>query len=101
MPPLVPATVRASVPLLVIGEPATLISPPVKDCATLVTVPEPPPPPPPPPVDAIVTVPESAVIVMFDPAVSTRDPGSSGSALVVTRLIACTPGVEVTTSLTL
>ena len=34
-----PATVRASVPELVIGEPATEIKPPVKDCATLVTVP--------------------------------------------------------------
>ena len=39
MPPLVPATVKASVPELVIGEPATEIKPPVKDCATLVTVP--------------------------------------------------------------
>jgi hypothetical protein len=39
MPPLVPATVKASVPLDVIGDPATEIKPPVKDCATLVTVP--------------------------------------------------------------
>jgi hypothetical protein len=39
MPPDVPATVRASVPLDVMGEPETLISPPVKLCATLVTVP--------------------------------------------------------------
>jgi len=41
MPPDVPATVRASVPDVVIGEPATEIKPPVKDCATLVTVPDP------------------------------------------------------------
>ena len=34
-----PATVKASVPDVVIGEPATEIKPPVKDCATLVTVP--------------------------------------------------------------
>ncbi len=34
-----PATVRASVPDVVIGEPETEIKPPVKDCATLVTVP--------------------------------------------------------------
>lgn len=34
-----PATVNARVPLDVIGEPATEIKPPVKDCATLVTVP--------------------------------------------------------------
>ena len=40
MPPDVPATVRANVPLDVMGEPATLISPPVKLCATLVTVPD-------------------------------------------------------------
>jgi hypothetical protein len=39
IPPLVPATVKASVPLDVIGDPATEIKPPVKDCATLVTVP--------------------------------------------------------------
>jgi hypothetical protein len=39
IPPLVPATVNARVPLDVIGEPATEIKPPVKDCATLVTVP--------------------------------------------------------------
>ena len=36
-----PATVNASVPELVIGEPATEIKPPVKDCATLVTDPLP------------------------------------------------------------
>ena len=46
MPPLVPATVRASVPEVVIGDPATEIRPPVKLWATLVTVPDPPPPPP-------------------------------------------------------
>ena len=39
MPPLVPATVKANVPEVVIGEPLTEIKPPVKDCATLVTVP--------------------------------------------------------------
>jgi hypothetical protein len=39
MPPDVPATVRASVPDAVMGEPATLIMPPVKVWATLVTVP--------------------------------------------------------------
>ena len=39
MPPEVPATVKANVPDVVIGEPATEIKPPVKDCATLVTVP--------------------------------------------------------------
>jgi hypothetical protein len=42
-PPDVPATVRANVPLLVIGEPATEIKPPVKVCPTEVTVPPPPP----------------------------------------------------------
>jgi len=42
IPPDVPATVRANVPLVVIGEPATEIRPPVNDCATLVTVPPPP-----------------------------------------------------------
>ena len=36
-----PATVRASVPDVVTGEPATEIKPPVNDCATLVTVPDP------------------------------------------------------------
>ena len=36
-----PATVNASVPDVVIGDPATEIKPPVKDCATLVTVPDP------------------------------------------------------------
>ena len=36
-----PATVKASVPDVVIGEPATEIKPPVKDCATLVTDPDP------------------------------------------------------------
>ena len=41
MPPLVPATVSAKVPELVIGEPLTEIKPPVNDCATLVTVPAP------------------------------------------------------------
>ena len=39
MPPDVPATVRASVPDVVTGEPATLTMPPVKVWATLVTVP--------------------------------------------------------------
>lgn len=39
MPPLVPATLRARVPLVVIGEPETEIKPPVNDCATDVTVP--------------------------------------------------------------
>ena len=39
MPPEVPATVKANVPDVVIGEPAIEIKPPVKDCATLVTVP--------------------------------------------------------------
>ena len=38
-PPDVPATVSASVPEVVIGEPATEIKPPVKDWATDVTVP--------------------------------------------------------------
>lgn len=42
MPPDVPATVKANVPLVVIGEPDTEIKPPVNDCATLVTVPLPP-----------------------------------------------------------
>jgi hypothetical protein len=41
MPPEAPATVRASVPLAVIGEPETVIRPPVNDCATEVTVPVP------------------------------------------------------------
>ena len=39
MPPEVPATVNAKVPELVIGDPVTEIRPPVKDWATLVTVP--------------------------------------------------------------
>lgn len=39
MPPDVPATVRAKVPLPVIGEPPTDTKPPVKVSATLVTVP--------------------------------------------------------------
>lgn len=39
MPPDVPATVKASVPDVVIGEPATEISPPVNVCATDETVP--------------------------------------------------------------
>ena len=39
MPPLVPAMVNASVPLEVIGLPLTLMMPPVKVCATLLTVP--------------------------------------------------------------
>jgi hypothetical protein len=38
-PPLVPATVRASVPEVETGEPATETIPPVNDCATEVTVP--------------------------------------------------------------
>jgi hypothetical protein len=38
-PPLVPATVKANVPDVVTGEPLTEIRPPVKDWATLVTVP--------------------------------------------------------------
>jgi hypothetical protein len=37
MPPLVPATVNAKVPDVVIGEPATEIMPPVKVWATDVT----------------------------------------------------------------
>lgn len=41
MPPDVPATVSASVPFVVTGEPATEISPPVNVSATLVTVPVP------------------------------------------------------------
>jgi len=41
IPPEVPATVKANVPEVVIGEPATEIKPPVKDCATLVTDPLP------------------------------------------------------------
>ena len=41
IPPEVPATVRARVPLLVIGDPDTEIRPPVKLCATEVTVPLP------------------------------------------------------------
>lgn len=40
MPPLVPATVSANVPDVVIGEPATETMPPVNDCATEVTVPD-------------------------------------------------------------
>jgi hypothetical protein len=43
MPPEVPATVKANVPEVVIGEPETEIKPPVKDCATLETVPVAPP----------------------------------------------------------
>lgn len=39
IPPLVPATVKASVPVDVIGEPETDINPPVNVWATLVTVP--------------------------------------------------------------
>ena len=39
MPPEVPATVKANVPLVVIGLPATEISPPVNVSATDVTVP--------------------------------------------------------------
>ena len=41
MPPLVPATVSAKVPDVVIGDPATEISPPVNVSPTLVTVPVP------------------------------------------------------------
>jgi hypothetical protein len=40
-PPDVPATVNASVPVVVTGEPETAIKPPVNDCPTLVTVPVP------------------------------------------------------------
>ena len=40
-PPDVPATVSAKVPAAVMGEPETEIKPPVNDCATLVTVPDP------------------------------------------------------------
>jgi hypothetical protein len=40
-PPDVPATVRAKVPDVVTGDPETEIKPPVNDCATLVTVPDP------------------------------------------------------------
>ncbi len=39
MPPDVPATVKAKVPEDVMGEPLTEIKPPVKLCATEVTVP--------------------------------------------------------------
>jgi hypothetical protein len=39
IPPDVPATVNASVPLPVTGEPATESNPPVKEAPTLVTVP--------------------------------------------------------------
>ena len=42
IPPEVPATVKASVPLVVIGDPPTEIIPPVNDWATEVTVPLPP-----------------------------------------------------------
>lgn len=63
IPPLVPATVNARVPLDVIGEPATEIKPPVKDCATLVTVP-------PGLLDAMLIPPAEFVIVMLDPAVN-------------------------------
>jgi len=41
IPPLVPATVNANVPDVVIGVPATEINPPVNDCATDVTLPVP------------------------------------------------------------
>lgn len=41
MPPLVPATVKASVPVVVTGLPLTEIRPPVNVCPTLVTVPVP------------------------------------------------------------
>ena len=41
MPPEVPATVKASVPLLVTGELAIETMPPVKDAPTDVTVPAP------------------------------------------------------------
>ena len=40
MPPLVPATVSANVPDVVMGEPATETMPPVNVCATEVTVPD-------------------------------------------------------------
>tara|TARA_R110000822_G_scaffold4151_2_gene17919 strand:+ start:46 stop:576 length:531 start_codon:yes stop_codon:yes gene_type:complete len=40
MPPDVPATVRANVPLDIMGEPETLIMPPVNVWETLVTVPD-------------------------------------------------------------
>jgi hypothetical protein len=40
-PPEVPATVSASVPEVVTGDPVTETMPPVKVCPTLVTVPEP------------------------------------------------------------
>ena len=65
MPPDVPATVKANVPDVVTGEPETLIKPPVKVCATLVTVPVPPDA-----VDAIEIPPAVLVIEMLDPAVS-------------------------------
>ena len=57
-----PATVKAKVPLVVIGEPDTEIKPPVKVCATLVTVP-------PRPVAEIVILPEALVIVTPLPCV--------------------------------
>jgi len=65
IPPDVPATVKAKVPDVVIGEPATEIIPPVNVWATDVTVPDPPPP-----VAAIVMPPELLVIVIPDPCVN-------------------------------
>lgn len=62
IPPDVPATVRASVPEDVTGDPATEIRPPVKDCPTDVTVPE--------FVAAMEMEPEPFVMLMPLPAVS-------------------------------
>lgn len=62
MPPDVPATVNASVPVDVTGEPLTEINPPVNVCPTEVTVPLP-------PVVAIVIAPFPFVIEIPLPAV--------------------------------
>ena len=75
-PPLVPATVNASVPLSVTGEPATLMSPPVNVCETLETLPLPAPPP----LSETVTPPARPLIVplveLYQIAPATGEPGS-------------------------
>jgi hypothetical protein len=63
MPPEVPATVSAKVPLVVIGDPDTEIIPPVNDWATEVTEP-------PPPDVAMVIEPLPLVMDIPEPAVS-------------------------------